>query len=284
MAPTPSILISSVSRKKKNPGRCLSETRASHSHKTWTEVSSSVPNLQQMGLLPSTIMHKCPLKVLCPVSRPITTLVWVLLKDNTRAPVAMSGSVINSRACLCVLRGPRQKSRCCFTIQRINFLLIFCLETPKKGSGATNRWAEPFLASLLATQCSPTALQEPSSPNSSWALWPLRIERIGFPETSVSTNQHFVTSQKGWDLAGRAVTVATLNNVGNHGKNKNSRNINDHRNLDNEENNSKNRNSATVMSEVTMLTVTLLEYSQLAWVFMWSVWYIGRILFEVVMR
>ena len=78
--------------------------------------------------------------------------------------------------------------------------------------------------------------------------------------------------------------MATLNNVGNHGKNKNSRNINDHRNLDNEENNSKNRNSATVMSEVTMLTVTLLEYSQLAWVFMWSVWYIGRILFEVVMR
>jgi len=46
------------------------------------------------------------LKVLCPVSRPITTLDCVLLKDNSRAPIAGSGPEINSRACLCVLQGP----------------------------------------------------------------------------------------------------------------------------------------------------------------------------------
>ena len=79
-------------------------------HKRWTEVSSSVPHLLQMGLLPSPTMHKCLLKVLCPVSRPITTFVWVLLKDNSRAPVVRSGPEINSRACLCVLQVPRHNA------------------------------------------------------------------------------------------------------------------------------------------------------------------------------
>jgi hypothetical protein len=71
----------------------------------WTEVSSSVPHFLQMGSVHSHIICKCLLKVLCPVSRPITTLDCVLLKDNNRAPVARSGPEINSRACLCVLQG-----------------------------------------------------------------------------------------------------------------------------------------------------------------------------------
>ena len=158
---------------------CLSEAKASHSHKMWNEVSSSVPHLQQMGLLPSPIMHKCLLKVLCPASRPITTLVWVLLKDNNRAPVARSGPEINSQACLCVLQGPHHNARCCFPIQQFKFLLIFCLETPKKGSGPTYQWAEPLLASLSAisfpltpacpgTQYSPTACWAEMSFNACW--------------------------------------------------------------------------------------------------------------------
>ena len=44
--------------------------------------------------------------MLCPVSRPVTTLVCVLLKDNSRTPIARSGPEINSWACLCVLQGP----------------------------------------------------------------------------------------------------------------------------------------------------------------------------------
>ena len=108
--------------------------------------------------------------MLCPVSRPITTLDCVLLKDSNRALVAMSGPEINSPVCLCVLQGPRHNTRCCFSIQRFIFLLIFCLETPKKGSGPTNRWTELSLASLSAisfprtpacpgTQYSPTVCQ-----------------------------------------------------------------------------------------------------------------------------
>ena len=52
--------------------------------------------------------------MLCPVSRPITTLVWVLLRDNSRALVDGSGPEINSRVCLCLLKVPRHNARCCF--------------------------------------------------------------------------------------------------------------------------------------------------------------------------
>jgi len=66
-----------------------------HTHKMWTEVSS-VPHFLQVGLLLSPTIYRCLLKVLCPVSRPITTLYCVLLKDNNRAPVARLVPEINS--------------------------------------------------------------------------------------------------------------------------------------------------------------------------------------------
>jgi hypothetical protein len=138
MAPIPSTLMSSGSKKKEPRYVCLSEAKSSRSHKMWTEVSSSVPHFLQVGLLHSPIIYRCLLKVLCPVSRPITTLDCVLLKDSNRAPVARSGPQINSRACLCVLQGPCHNTRCYFSIQRFIFLLILCLETPKKSSGLTN--------------------------------------------------------------------------------------------------------------------------------------------------
>jgi len=66
--------------------------------------------------------------VFCPVRRPVTTLDCVLLKDNNQALIARSGPEINSRACLCVLQGPRHNTRCYFSIQRFICLIIFCLE------------------------------------------------------------------------------------------------------------------------------------------------------------
>jgi len=150
MAPTPIILMSSGSKKKEPRYLCLSETKATHSPKICTEVSSSVPHFLQVGLLLSRITCRCLLKVLCPVSRLVTALDCVLLKDNNRVPVARLGPEINSWACLCVPQGPRHNARCCLCIQRFIFLLIFCLETPKKGSGPINRWPEPLLASLSA--------------------------------------------------------------------------------------------------------------------------------------
>jgi len=133
MAPILSFLISSGSKKKKPRYVCMSEAKASHSHKMWTEVSSSISHFLQIGLLPSPIICKCLLKMLCPVSWPITILDCVLLKDNNRALVTRSGPEINSRACLFVLQGTQQNTRCCVSIQRFIFLLIFCLQTPKIG-------------------------------------------------------------------------------------------------------------------------------------------------------
>jgi hypothetical protein len=133
MAPTHSTLISSWSKKKEPRYVCLSEAKASHSHKMWTEVSSSVPHFLQMGLSLSPIICRCLLKVLCPVSRPVTTLDCVLSKDNNLDPVARLGPEINSQACLCVLQGPPHNARCCFSIQHFIFLLIVCLEAPQEG-------------------------------------------------------------------------------------------------------------------------------------------------------
>ena len=139
MAPTPSILMSSGSKKKEPRYLCLNEAKSSHSPKICTEVSSSVPHFLHVGLLLSPITCRCLLKVLCPVSKRITALDCVLLKDNNQAPVARLGPEINSQACLCVLQGPHHNARCCLSIENFIFLLIFCLETPRKGSGPINR-------------------------------------------------------------------------------------------------------------------------------------------------
>ena len=87
MAPGLRFLISSGSKKKEPRYVYLSETKASHSHNMWTEVSSSIPHFLQVGLLLSPFMYKCLLKVLCPVTRPIKIMDCVLLKDNSEAAV-----------------------------------------------------------------------------------------------------------------------------------------------------------------------------------------------------
>ena len=123
MAPIHSFLISSGSKKKEPRYLCLSEAKASHSPKICTEVSSSGPQFLQVGLLLSPITCTCLLKVLCLVSRPITTLDCVLLKDNNHAPVARLGPEINSQAYLCVPQGLHHNARCCLCIQCFIFLL-----------------------------------------------------------------------------------------------------------------------------------------------------------------
>jgi len=78
MAPIPSFVMSSGLKKNEPRYVYLSEAKASHSHKMWTEASFSIPHFLQLGLLLSPIIYKCLLKVLCPVSRPTTTLDFVL--------------------------------------------------------------------------------------------------------------------------------------------------------------------------------------------------------------
>ena len=123
MAPTPSTLISSGSKKKEPRYLRLSEAKVSHLHKICTEVFSSVPHFLQVWSLLSPITCRCLLSVLYPVSRPITTLVFSLLKDSNRAPVARLGPEINSRSCLCVLQGPRHMLARCWLFS-LKFSLI----------------------------------------------------------------------------------------------------------------------------------------------------------------
>jgi hypothetical protein len=130
MAPILSFLLSSRSKKKEPRCECLNEAKASHSHKMCTEVPSSVPHFLQVGLLLSPRIYKCLLKVLCPVSRPITTLDCVLLKDNNQALVARLGPEINSQAHLCVLQGPHHNTRCWFSIQYVCNLARHKCKTP----------------------------------------------------------------------------------------------------------------------------------------------------------
>jgi hypothetical protein len=72
-----SFLIASGSKKNETRYVCLREAKVSQSHKMWTEVSYSVPHFLRVGLLVSPIIYKCLPKVLCPVSRPITSLDYV---------------------------------------------------------------------------------------------------------------------------------------------------------------------------------------------------------------
>jgi hypothetical protein len=48
-------------------------------------------------------------------------------------------------ACLWVLQGPCHLAKCCLSTQYLIWLLIFCLETPRDGSGTVNFWMEPAL-------------------------------------------------------------------------------------------------------------------------------------------
>jgi len=143
------------------------------------------------GLSLSPVIYKCHLKVLCPVRRPKTTVDCVLLKDNNCALVAKSDPEINSQACLYVLQGPCQITKCWLSIHHLIFLLMFCLETPKKGSGPTNFWAELFLVSLLVISSHPSMPRDPVQPHSVPGTWihgtlTLQNEDITFLQNATS--------------------------------------------------------------------------------------------------
>jgi len=124
MAPILRFITSSRSKKKELTYACLSEAKASHSHKMWTEVSSSVPHILHVALLLSPITYRCLIRVFCPVRRSITTLDCVMLKDSNCAFVAGLGPEISSQACLWVQRGPRHLAKCLLSTQHLILLLV----------------------------------------------------------------------------------------------------------------------------------------------------------------
>ena len=123
----------------------------------WAEVSSSAPHLLRSGLSDSPIRWRCLVRVLCPVSRPVTALDCVLLKVRNLALAPRQGPEISSRACLGVSPRPRHHTQRQLTNQLLILLRTSCLETPKTGSGPTNFRAEPSLASpsAISLSCTP---------------------------------------------------------------------------------------------------------------------------------
>ena len=170
MVPRLKLLMSSGSKKKKPIYTCLSENKVSQLQRMWAKVLSYNPHLLCKRLLVSPTKWICLLSVLYPVRRPTTNLDCVLLKDTNLVFAFGLGSEINSWACLWVLTRPRHLAKCWLSNQYFIFLLIFCLEPPKNGSGPTNVWTEPSLANLLAISfaCTPACPGTQYSPTVCW--------------------------------------------------------------------------------------------------------------------
>ena len=97
---------------------CLSEAKASHLHNMWVEVSSFVPHFPHKGLSCSPSRWRCLLRVLWPVSRPVTALDWSLLKVMNFAREPRLGPEISSRACRWVSPRPCHWALCWLSSQR----------------------------------------------------------------------------------------------------------------------------------------------------------------------
>jgi len=173
-------ITSSGSKMKEPRYACLSEAKASHSHRTWT-VSSSVPHFLQGGLQLNPIACRCILR-LCPVRRPVMTLDFVLLKESNRAFVARLGPEINIRACLWLLQGPHYIAKCWLSTHCLILLLIFCLETPRDSSGPINFWVEPPLVSLSAISFPHTL----ACPGTQYSPLVCRVEYIDYLSDAIT--------------------------------------------------------------------------------------------------
>ena len=200
MVPRLKLLMTSGSKKEPRY-TCLSEAKASHLQRMWAEVSSSAPRLLDKGLLVNPIKWRCLIRVLCPVSRSITTLEYILLKDKSLVYAAGLGPEINSRVCLWVLLRSCHLAKWYLSIQCFIFHLVSCLQTPKNGPGPTHFWTEPALASLssILFPHTPTCPGIQYSPTVCWA------------EISFNTFRHCCTSiedddYNGWQNVGTGLT------------------------------------------------------------------------------
>ena len=130
-APKPTLLISSGSKKKEPRYTCLSVAKASHSHSMWAEVSSLTPHFLHKEQSWSPSRWRCLLRVLWPVSRPVTALDWILLKVKNFALVPRLGPEISCRACRWISPRPCHWALCWLTSQRRSLFCKSRLETPR---------------------------------------------------------------------------------------------------------------------------------------------------------
>jgi hypothetical protein len=145
------MLLPSSGSKKKEPTYASEwKAKASHSQKTWIEVSSSASHVVHVRLQLSPIKCRCLFRVLGPVRRPVTTLDYVLLNNRNLVLRVGLGPKIIFGACLWLLIRFLHITICWLSIQHWIFFLMFSLEPPKAGSSSTEWRTVLSLASLSA--------------------------------------------------------------------------------------------------------------------------------------
>jgi hypothetical protein len=134
MAPRFWLLMSSGSRKNEPKYACLAKAKASHQQRMWAEGSSSAPHFLHSGLSVRPIKWRCLRRVLYPVSRPVTTLHCVLLKDRNLTLVHGQGPEINSLACRWALPRICHLLRSWFPNHRLILFLRSCRQNSQIGN------------------------------------------------------------------------------------------------------------------------------------------------------
>ena len=121
-------LLTPFGSKKKEPNMHVWVSRRLHT-RTERELrfSSSASHLLLKGLSISPIKHRCHLRVIYPVRRPVTSLDCVLLKDSSLVFAVGLGHEISFRVCLYVLIRRHHIAKCWMSIQRLIFPLIMQL-------------------------------------------------------------------------------------------------------------------------------------------------------------
>jgi hypothetical protein len=116
----------------------MSVTKASHQHKTWTEVSAA-PHLQHTGLSFSPIIQRSLHMVLCLITRPVITLACILLKGQY---LSLNRRIMpqDQFLSLWVLFRSCPNVTCWLTSQNLTVFCISCLYIPRAGSDPTNWW------------------------------------------------------------------------------------------------------------------------------------------------
>jgi hypothetical protein len=145
MAPRLILWMSLGSKKKEPRSACLSEAKASHLQRIGAEVSSITPHFLHNGLSTSPSRERCLLRVLWPVSRPITALVWVLLKDITLVFAPRLDPEINYWACLWVSPRLCHLAHCWLANQQLSLFCMSRLEAQAQPQvPRTPDWSHPL--------------------------------------------------------------------------------------------------------------------------------------------
>jgi hypothetical protein len=114
-------------------------------------ISDACLYLSHSGLFTSSSLNRCPFKLQCPVSSPVTILSWFLLKLSNAPALLADGLLRKPLACLCPSMDCHYYTRFLFIHPLITSLPIM-VDMPMPGWGPICGCEEPCLASWSAKE------------------------------------------------------------------------------------------------------------------------------------